>query len=1377
MAVYAGYETLAQLPGGALTVVWKARRAGQTDEAGFVVKVCRAVEWVEDLDLDAGVVAAFSDAAADLKRLSDGSARHWVPMLASGATAQEAFWVTRFYPRSLERMLLGRYELTPLDLHWLVSAIVAGLIELQGALQRPHGNLKPSNIYIDGAGRLAGAPVLLSDLRSRRDMAAMEEGAVADYRALGRLIVQIVRRRSSEGLVNVGWPIQTDREWRQLGKGAEGWLGLCNTLLNPRLDPATLSWEEVAERLERLTPPRRRPWLLVTGLALPFVVVGAGVAWLRYSPYDTLPAGVRDWAEKLGNIPDTILPPPAEWALLCRAYNNWAGRFVQSVANPDQTAAWMRDPYLKREVVDRVRDLVERHKKLSPLDLAGVNGDLELLADNPPSIVCAATNARARVIEVYTALDAAVNAFENWPDRRKLGDLAARLEEQGWPSTRRELDAVLARGEAHELAVEVVSATFDWVTLGNRAVSLLGELDGRFKQLATGDKVLSQVPDLLRGRLTGARDLRDLLERLEAVNREAGRLVVLAEMGAADPRHDRSRFQSESFVAQFGGQVDDGVLARWEAAWADYGYLQGAADPRANQSWDALLRAIDTGLASARDEATASAQGEGAAEAALIQRLADAREQLRLDILALQGGRWVRADIPVLNRRIEDLKASISRLDEQTKSALVQLRPDPVGWLANVRRQRIGVEDGQIDREWARRRDALLGEANTAQLASSPSAFRALRDRVRQMQGFFEALAGAGGEQGLAAVDVSGISPALVPGLQSWARGRRDETVAAWLAGVTWNAGAPALPAGDFLNSNPVRQSNQRYTAALSEARQAASEGTDLLRQLDEGYGWEEPVSRIAPQWRERAPVQQLAGEAGWGDLLRALDQLSALNAGSDRAALVLAARSPRLSLAITAWRLLGERSDWPAANELDTELTLTKTLRGGIEQLPVGTRRSALLGELNNGARARWRAAMRLAQDDETVAAVITQREAFGVRDEDLNATDRYNLELLRWKRTNWRTLGDDEIVSLRDEAVRNLGDRLQAVPTVSRRWIDELAGIGLTDAAGKSDPRQLGPGAVGWTGEMSAEGRRVKFTKTTGRDALALSFALVERDDAVPYFLGTEEVSVAVVADVMSDARQGAELKPMLETVATTDEDPRLGAQVWRPDRRRILTVSDGWTGTPLPTWPKPLFLEDLRVPVAPTRDMPIQYLPPLVARRLAEALGARLPSPDEWRLALDVFHPSLTGANVRDRLWQREQTYLLDAGVTLDSPLEGDLFWPRSLGTMPRGRETRAVAETDDGYLWFAPTQDGGTGVANLFGNVSEYLHDPAADAYFVAGGSALSPPEIDPATPYPVEALFALAGFSDVGFRLAFDAPGSLAGRNRLLLLLRQQPFLH
>ena len=411
-----------------------------------------------------------------------------------------------------------------------------------------------------------------------------------------------------------------------------------------------------------------------------------------------------------------------------------------------------------------------------------------------------------------------------------------------------------------------------------------------------------------------------------------------------------------------------------------------------------------------------------------------------------------------------------------------------------------------------------------------------------------------------------------------------------------------------------------------------------------------------------------------------------------------------------------------------------------------------------------------------------------FGVADAQLAPDERFNVELLQLKQVDWRALPDAQIVARRDEAVNRLRAPFtaQIMPTTLAPWLKALMDLVLTDAAGgQSDIRKLGPGAAGWEGELSADGRTVTFRKKFGASEQRLAFTLIEGEKSVPFFLGTSEVSTGLFLDLLGEPAVKTKLQRWLADVAgSPDDDPRNGPQLWKLDRRRGAILNNRWTGNPPPTWPKELYPAGIPDPAQPPRMAPLQYVPPPAAQYLAqEVLGARLPTPEEWRTLVEAGLPTKLaepkGPNFRDALWQKERDYLLGTAPPVqDQPIDAEIFWPAGAGTLKRGRQAQAVApDRDDGALWFLPVAgDDLERVRHLFGNVAEYLFDEAGGKFYVAGGSALSPPEVDPATAYPVDLHLAASGFSDVGIRLAFSAPGGVAGRNRLQISLRNQPLL-
>jgi hypothetical protein len=209
-------------------------------------------------------------------------------------------------------------------------------------------------------------------------------------------------------------------------------------------------------------------------------------------------------------------------------------------------------------------------------------------------------------------------------------------------------------------------------------------------------------------------------------------------------------------------------------------------------------------------------------------------------------------------------------------------------------------------------------------------------------------------------------------------------------------------------------------------------------------------------------------------------------------------------------------------------------------------------------------------------------------------------------------------------------------------------------------------------------------------------------------------------------------------------------------------------------------------------PTRLSPLQQVPPAAAKIFVEKfLGARLPTIKEWQTVLKVVGPPASG-NFRGPNFQKLFNYLRDYKVADQTvswrPSEG-VYLPRvttpgSTARRPYVDDGQAGPDPDESHLWFAPVDEGPAtgGFVNLTGNVSIYLYDEAAKQFYVAGGSALSPPGIDFTQPQKVEAaglIGAKSGteaYSDVGIRPAFDAPPGFRERYKLLLLVRGQKFL-
>jgi hypothetical protein len=242
-----------------------------------------------------------------------------------------------------------------------------------------------------------------------------------------------------------------------------------------------------------------------------------------------------------------------------------------------------------------------------------------------------------------------------------------------------------------------------------------------------------------------------------------------------------------------------------------------------------------------------------------------------------------------------------------------------------------------------------------------------------------------------------------------------------------------------------------------------------------------------------------------------------------------------------------------------------------------------------------------------------------------------------------------------------------------------------------------------------------------------------------------------------------------------------------------------------------------------------LPAQRVTPLLAMYLARRAGCRLPSSTEWqaawaaaktspdpvargfalqgwKLRTDASFTALLANGGRDGavspmegafvpvgssnvtdVWTAAAAAKLGGHLAGDPPSPVDA-WPLSTPETTDGFGFRPVGGTDD-YAGVFHDLVGNVGqlVIDVPGTLAEQLADgkPTAagvkgwftpdrlSAVSVVGGSAVSPPAVDPTKPYPLAAGGGSLSFSDVGFRLAFTDPAARPAE--AWTALRRMPF--
>jgi hypothetical protein len=285
MESFGAFETTREISSAQGAVIYGARKTGEAGADTCAVKVFSldplvGIDQPTRSDLDPLLLElsrSFTN-RIDLQKKAAAVSEHIAPILDSGKDYRGVWYATRFYPRSVQKVIAGRVALSKEGFFHIIDSILKGALAVKRACGRGHGNLKPANALISAAAKLREAEVVLTDpLPGNETEAARYE--VADLRAIGEIIYQLVRRRQMSD--SAGWlilPIEASREWTELfGKDADAWRTICNRLLDPNLAAASYTLEQLEQNLAPLAPkpPVSREALLV---AAGVVVVGlAGI--------------------------------------------------------------------------------------------------------------------------------------------------------------------------------------------------------------------------------------------------------------------------------------------------------------------------------------------------------------------------------------------------------------------------------------------------------------------------------------------------------------------------------------------------------------------------------------------------------------------------------------------------------------------------------------------------------------------------------------------------------------------------------------------------------------------------------------------------------------------------------------------------------------------------------------------------------------------------------------------------------------------------------------------------------------------------------------------------------------------------------------------
>ncbi len=512
MARFGRHETVRELHRSGFTTVYTGRQAGGGEEK-FAIKVFLPSALLLGGEQEETASQQFLNAARLQQKVAATGAEHWAPVYDCGSTSDGTFYTTDKYDRSLQQLIDGRVRLSSEDLKALVESVLKGLFELKQKCGRPHGNLKPANVLMGGAGTTSQATIVLSDpLPDEQIDPQIHEDT--DLRAIAEFIYQLITHRPLPAMS--GWQVPDSQEWAQLGKQASDWRNLCNRLLSARIKPEAVTIEALIEELAELkkVKPVLTPRRIIAAALTVAACITASVVLLRSPP-----------------------PPPerTEWENLCKEYRWWVQGLRQDLAKRSKNGLktevrWSKDPKLgtilqKLELASYPYKVMLNEGKLY----------IREIMDHPEYAEQRKTrDAIAAIQDIKNFFDP--NSGNAWPLLAEIADAAKNFRERGWPRPAAYLDDLVEsiKPEPNKPVIEnadVILELSQQGTLKNVDLSLKKIAEYQQTIKSSGDPVLVKLDDLyVNQELADTKDISELANKLGNMTELARRIADFVEI-------------------------------------------------------------------------------------------------------------------------------------------------------------------------------------------------------------------------------------------------------------------------------------------------------------------------------------------------------------------------------------------------------------------------------------------------------------------------------------------------------------------------------------------------------------------------------------------------------------------------------------------------------------------------------------------------------------------------------------------------------------------------------------------------------------------------------------------------------------------------------
>jgi hypothetical protein len=273
MSSYGDYQIIKEIGWSNGATLYSAQKG---TEQNFAIKVFSLAffGFAGDNDTKAAQFAELFNSRLENQKKASAQSPRFAPIFQEGFDNDEAWYVTRLYANSVQKLIESHTELRGQEFFYLISAIVEATGEFKKICGRSHGNVKATNVFLNKPGKSALNEIVLGDA-APGEVAKSSECELADLRGIGEIIHRLVINENREEEYWKLPPPPTLQEWVGIfGKDAEAWRALCSRLLEPDLTIQNYNLEELTFDVARLKPKPKVSQKQVFAMAALVLVLG-----------------------------------------------------------------------------------------------------------------------------------------------------------------------------------------------------------------------------------------------------------------------------------------------------------------------------------------------------------------------------------------------------------------------------------------------------------------------------------------------------------------------------------------------------------------------------------------------------------------------------------------------------------------------------------------------------------------------------------------------------------------------------------------------------------------------------------------------------------------------------------------------------------------------------------------------------------------------------------------------------------------------------------------------------------------------------------------------------------------------------------------------